>query len=524
MLMRTVVLKSWTTLVAAVLVALSACTSGGGDSEPTGTRSPRQTSTSPTPATTPLWENATPPSFTEGRTWTNKVDLADIDRDGDVDILFAEGGNYDSPGKAVRSRIFLNDGSAGFTDISRRVLGSSIGAARVIKARDVNGDGDVDIIVGNTFETQSRLYLGRGDLEFDDVTATNLPRVKASIGDLEVGDVDADGDLDLVLADWGPGSPLESRGAPPMLWLNNGHGRFTDVSRSNMPSNRIRFSWELELLDVDNDWDLDLAVSCKVCDTSVLYQNDGGGRFRLVKGAIPASTNNYDFEPMDVDADGDEDLVTSNDSAEVDLGEHIFVNDGTGRFSDETDDRWPGQAPYGYDDNNVVFLDVDSDGDADFLVGSLDGPDRILLNDGAGHFTVNEEIREGAPTTGTLWLSVADLNGDAKLDLVETQGEVDWPDFVYLGLGVAPDTAPPIVSNAANIQASIHARIDDRKSPNVASDWREVVVLRQGKSTPMQWYGEYLWRTQTLAPGTYRVCATDAADNRTCSAPIAIKG
>jgi hypothetical protein len=99
------------------------------------------------------------------------------------------------------------------------------------------------------------------------VTATNLPRVKASIGDLEVGDVDADGDLDLVLADWGPGSPTESRGAPPMLWLNNGHGRFTDVSRSNMPPNRIRFSWELELVDIDNDWDLDLAVSCKVCAT-----------------------------------------------------------------------------------------------------------------------------------------------------------------------------------------------------------------------------------------------------------------
>ena len=47
-----------------------------------------------------------------------------------------------------------------------------------------------------------------------------------------------------------------------------------------MPPNRIRFSWELELVDVDNDWDLDLAVSCKVCATSVLYQNDGRGRFR----------------------------------------------------------------------------------------------------------------------------------------------------------------------------------------------------------------------------------------------------
>jgi hypothetical protein len=519
-------MKHRTILIAAAALALPACTSGGGsgDTEPPGTPSPAQTSTSPTPAATPLWEDATPRSFAEGHTWTNKVDLADIDGDGDVDIMFAEGGNYDRPGKAVRSRVFLNDGSAAFTDISRRVLGGSIGAARVIKARDLNGDGDVDIIVGNTFETQSRLYLGRGDLRFDDVTATNLPRVKASVGDLEVGDVDADGDLDLVLADWGPGSPLESRGAPPMLWLNDGHGRFTDVSRSNMPSNRIRFSWELELVDVDNDWDLDLAVSCKVCATSVLYRNDGRGRFRLVKGAIPTSTNNYDFEPMDVDADGDEDLVTSNDSAEVDLGEHIFVNDGTGRFLDETDDRWPGQAPYGYDDNNIVFLDVDSDGDADFLVGSLDGPDRILLNDGAGHFSVNEEIREGAPTTGTLWLSVADLNGDTKLDLVETQGEVDWPDYVYLGLGVAPDTAPPVVSDAANIQGSIHARIDDRKSPNVPSDWREVVVQRQGERSGMQWYGEYLWRTRTLTPGTYRVCATDAAGNRACSEPITVEG
>jgi hypothetical protein len=280
-----------------------------------------------------------------------------------------------------------------------------------------------------------------------------------------------------------------------MLWLNDGKGGFSDVSRSNVPDTRIRFSWELELVDVDNDWDLDLAVSCKVCTTSVIYKNDGQGRFQIDKGAVPAFTNNYDFEPMDVDGDGDVDLITSNDSAEVELGEHIFVND----------------------DNNAVFLDVESDGDPDFLIGSLDGPDRILVNDGTGHFRVNEEIRRGPPTEGTLWMAVAHLNGDTRLDLVETQGEGAWPDFIFLGLGIAPDTSPPVVSSVVNMHGSIHARIDDRKSPNVASDWRQVVIEGGDEQITMEWYGEYLWRSPRLPSGTYRVCATDAAGNQTCS-------
>src|SRR5690606_23932577 len=113
-----------------------------------------------------------------------------------------EGGNYESPGKLVRSRILLNDGNAGFTDVSEQILGDATGTARVIEARDLNDDGHVDIVVGNTFETRSRLYLGRGKLEFEDVTASHLPSDDASVGDVEIGDVDADGDLDLVLANW----------------------------------------------------------------------------------------------------------------------------------------------------------------------------------------------------------------------------------------------------------------------------------------------------------------------------------
>ena len=94
-------IKRSTILTAAAAVVLFGCTSegGGGDSEPTGTRSMGPTSPSSISAASPLWDDATPPAFTKGRTWTNKVDLADIDRDGDVDILFAEGGDYDIPGR-----------------------------------------------------------------------------------------------------------------------------------------------------------------------------------------------------------------------------------------------------------------------------------------------------------------------------------------------------------------------------------------------------------------------------------------
>src|SRR5918998_4475202 len=484
-----------------------------------------------------LWEDGTKTTIgtTKGETWTNKVELADANADGLVDVLFANGGDYDYPGEPAFSQVFLNQGSGQmFEEATRQVFGSTRMLARVIKVGDVNADGSPDVLVGTTFQTQSQLFLGDGSGNFTNVTKTHLPQIKASIGDLEFGDADGDGDLDVVLADWGPESPMENEGGRTMLWLNDGSGRFSDATGARMPDVLVRFSWELEFVDADNDYDLDILVSCKVCAGSFLFENDGSGAFTdVTQQKLPQFSNNYDFEAMDVNGDDYLDLVTMNDGPQ--LQEHIFLNDRRGGFYNATARLWQGRENAGSDDNMTAFLDFDSDGDADLLIGSLEFPDRLLLNDGSGKLKlVNDTEHILGDTPGTLGIAVADLNGDRKLDVAEAQGEGAWPEKVYLGKNIPADTAPAVITRVEKVGSSgadqplqVRARVHDNKSPTKPHDWQSVVLRwtadGQTHEAPMQWYGEYLWRGTLDEPPTsdlsYKVCATDAAGNEACASP-----
>jgi hypothetical protein len=500
------------------------------------------------PLPSKLWVDATAATIGETAGWTNKVEIADIDNDGRLDVLFANGGNYSDPGKPEANMAFVNRGPGKpFENRSADVFGPTGDLARVIKARDLNGDGFTDIVVGTTFQTQSRLYLGTGKGAFREVTATNLPQSPGSIGDIEIGDVDGDGDLDMVLADWGPGNNMSNEGGRTRLWLNDGKATFIDATTTWMPTPLVRFSWELELADVDNDYDLDVLVSCKRCPGGYLFRNDGAGKFTDVPGGLPQYTNNYEYELMDLDGDGFLDIVTINDGEILkeqssNRREHVFRNDGKGRFRDATAQWWPPAENVGEDDNMVAFLDFDSDGDADFVIGSLSGPDRLLINDGRGHLTVATDVFSGAETPGTLGLALGDLDGDGRMDVVQAQGEhpTAIQEKVFLGTGLKPDTAPPSITLASATaivesiaqrakplvqRLTVRARIHDRKSPLLANELREAYVEWQmnGKTnrSDLRWYGEYLWRVEMpseFASGTpFKVCATDAAGNRACA-------
>ena len=226
----------------------------------------------PTPVDAALWSYHPGGALPGEANWSNKCELADLNADGYLDILFANGRGYASPGGGERNQALLNPGDKDqpWADVSNIIFGKQLDQTRAIKVRDFNQDGLPDIFVANSFQTQSRLYQGVAPGLFLDKTLETLPQANFSFGDAETGDVDGDGDLDIVLADWGPGNALSNEGGLTRLWLNDGNGVFTDVTVEQMPTVLVRFSWEMELADVDNDFDLDVLVSCKSCGGSTV--------------------------------------------------------------------------------------------------------------------------------------------------------------------------------------------------------------------------------------------------------------
>lgn len=360
---------------------------------------------------------------------TRATTLADVDGDGDLDLLVGNIGCSILSCDGENNRLYLNDGRGNFSDATAQ-LPSFQDQTNAIAVGDVDGDGDLDVVIGNGYyDEQNRLLINDGSGTFVDATATQLPVSANATQSVALGDVDGDGDLDLICGNGYAG------GEQNRLYLNDGLGTFTDVTTAQLPS-AAEDTQGVCLLDIDGDGDLDLAIANRSFFFGVsvnrLYINDGQGTFQDVTASHlpPGLYGATAVAAGDVDGDGDQDLVL------VDFGNYgpgalagrLYINDGTGTYTDVTATQMP---PLSLWDNSQVELgDIDGDGDLDVVIGQQERYCNachqvpVLLNDGTGTFT---------DATGTLqpaggWSSpspaLGDIDGDGDLDVVIGQGAV----------------------------------------------------------------------------------------------------
>lgn len=305
--------------------------------------------------------------FPNTRHDSEDIGIADFDNDGDLDIVFV------SEDDRV-NELYLNDGSATFTDASDRF--PVTGTSNAVLVTDVDGDGTPDILIGNN--GQNTVLLNDGTGHFTDATRERLPTINDSTQDLELGDVDGDGDLDLLV-----GNEDANR-----LLLNDGSGVFSDASeRLVIAEGRGEETREADLGDVDGDGDLDIlfaninAFVPNANPQNRLLLNDGTGHFTDVTAThLPASPErSFDGDFVDLDADGDLDILTSNSvpGGGTPARFSALINDGTGRFTNNTATILPPTAQgNGFD---AEAADFNGDGKLDLYLASRGRVDRLLL-------------------------------------------------------------------------------------------------------------------------------------------------
>ncbi len=231
---------------------------------------------------------------------------------------------------------------------------------------DVDGDGDLDLLGGTeTGGPNGGLYIfkNNGSGVFTNMPQASLVGSNKSANTVSLGDVDVDGDLDALIGNrWG---------IAPKILINNGTGVFSNGFIFPTSATAIGS----ELIDIDADGDKDALIGSG--STIAIYTNNGAGSFTVSASYL------YGYKlaskQYDLDADGDIDLV-SGDNGKV----NVYKNNGTGGFALFQTLTSSGFNAWG----RPAVGDIDGDGDKDIYVpaiGTTD-PDNIFANNGNGGF------------------------------------------------------------------------------------------------------------------------------------------
>jgi len=238
-------------------------------------------------------------------------------------------------------------------------------------------------------------------LPFKNVSDTHLPnnRNKRNTMDGHVVDINRDGYPDIVLA-------IEF--AFNLILINDGNGRLVDESSFRIPRT-FRDSEDIAVADFDGDGDDDIVFVSEDDEENEFFLNDGTGKFTDESSRIPLKGFSNAVEAFDIDADGDMDLIIGNRGQN-----YILLNDGTGFFINASNQRYPSSPDVTQD---IELADVDNDGDLDILEAN-EAQNRILINDGKGFFTDETSDRLPEVIDQTREVDLADIDNDGDLDIL----------------------------------------------------------------------------------------------------------
>ncbi len=305
--------------------------------------------------------------------------------------------------------------SAQFTDITGTVPGFSFAVSAF---GDADGDGDLDLYLSgmdNGYTISGGLFIYDATSESYTLSTTaNIPAVY--MGSADWGDIDGDGDLDIVIM-----GQNASYTDITEIYKNNNDGTFTAMNAGLEAAEQ----GEVKFCNLNNDSHLDVSISAisgaqNNPRITKLYKNDGNGALTELTSVSLPGMNYGRIKWADYDNDGDQDFVLSgyddNGGGSGTFYTKIFTNNGNETFTDSgisLHQGWLGDTEWG---------DYNGDGNIDLVLSGTggSGTDRFTLlykNNGNGTFT---ELNPGFEAVSHSGLEWADFDNDGDLDLFLT--------------------------------------------------------------------------------------------------------
>lgn len=363
----------------------------------------------------------------------NNLTFADLDGDGDPDLLNCQHGDTVA--------VFRNDGQGRFGNT--QFLATGYGGENLVAA-DANGDTFLDIIASGFNSSMATVFINDGTGQFSTAASSRVQVAPSnrSLRMLDVVDMDADGDLDLVAA-----TELEYR-----VCLNNGLGNFSPQPAQSL----LSFQFWLNRSatgDLTNDGISDLLTLIGTGGARLL-PGTGTGGFGAAQPLAGVDSVTLDAFPADFDGDGDYDLLgfdpAVGPSGQVN-GWSIFANDGSGGFALAFTTQLVGLTNDLHHFTSIA--DYDGDGRLDFTVSySSDSVVAFLTAPPLGRVEV-------APKALLLAPNPAPLNSKLWLEQIsETAGTVQIQDLLGRTLRTItlPADQPRVLVSLAGLPAGCY--------------------------------------------------------------------